>query len=74
MEAAVGHYDIPCSNLLDQYRRVWELAGTKGDKVKKIEHLVLLLDALTFTDEPVANQLRSGLETVEKGVEKIVQM
>lgn len=67
-----GGEDKPWNDVLDQYREVWNKAGARGDKFSEIEHLALLLDALTLTDKPDAEPLRRGLELVKKGLEGMV--
>lgn len=72
MEASAGQDEKDWSNLLEKYREVWNTAGTRGDKFIEIEHLAILLDALSLTEKPAARTLRKGLQLVKKGLERMV--
>lgn len=71
-DGATGQGDKPWNDVLEEYRSVWEQAGTKGDKAAGTEHPALLPDALTLTEKPAAKALKNGLEWVKKGLERTV--
>ncbi len=57
--------------LLEDITKVWDKAGPKGKKVAEIEHLDLLLDALTIAPENKVKSLVENINQLKVELERI---
>lgn len=57
--------------VLHLYRKVWAMAGSRGKKMAEIEHLDILLDALSLV-QTEENQLLGDLKTLTEQLRKIM--
>ncbi len=59
-------------DVLMAYRKVWQMAGSKGYKLSEIEHMDLLTDALAQTRKREAVSLRKKIEGLKEELSKII--
>lgn len=59
--------------VLDGYRAVWNRGGSQGDKFAEIEHVTLLLDALSLSRKRAATEMKKGLTLLKEGLEKMAR-
>ncbi|HEU4902173.1 MAG TPA: CHAT domain-containing protein, partial [Flavisolibacter sp.] len=57
--------------LYDDYKNVWDSAGSKGDKYAEIEHLQILADALSMSKEN-NSPLKENIESLKNSLEKML--
>ncbi len=68
--------DLPTKKTKDEifaiYRRLWERAGSAGNKWAELEHLSVLLDILSLDKKPKVLAIKKILEELKNDLEKIV--
>ncbi len=62
----------PWDDLLIAYRKVWAIAGSKGYKLSEIEHIELLIDALSQSRKRDAAKLRKRIEVLKDALLKMI--
>ncbi len=71
MEADYGN-DKKWNDLLMAYKRIWSMAGTKGNKSAEIEHLDILIDGLSTSKKRDATGLRKKITTLKEELQKML--
>ncbi len=61
-----------CDAVLDDYRVTWNRAGSRGKKFSEIEHIELLIDALSTSRKRNAVKLRKLLEGLKDDLLKLI--
>ena len=59
-------------DVLLSYRKVWNMAGSKGNKIAEIEHLDFLIDALSLAVDVNAKKINKNLVQLKEELEKMV--
>lgn len=66
----LGTPKVTLDELIDLYKGLWTMAGNKGQKVAELEHLDILSAGLSQGTSKAIEDLRLGIETLKKKLEK----
>jgi tetratricopeptide (TPR) repeat protein len=59
------------NKIIEMYRNVWTNAGSMGDKFAEVEHLEILIDAISISKKKNVNLLKK-IETLKAELEKLI--
>ena len=59
-------------DVLDAYRKIWHMAGSKAKKLTELEHLEFLIDAVTSSKKRNTKLLKNTLEQLRDELQKLI--